>query len=164
MRKNTGGFTLMELMIVVAIIGILAVIAVPSYQQYILRANRAVAKTAIMRIAAQQESYYNDRKGYATALNVFSSDYGASTVFLGRDGRTQTSNTPAAIYQLTLATYSAASVADCSASGSPNALQYAIRATPVNSQAKDTKCLSLCYGSVGDKGTSAGSASDCWSR
>ena len=42
--------------------------------------------------------------------------------------------------------------------------QYAILATPVNAQTRDTKCQLLCYGSPGDKGATGTTSSDCWTR
>ena len=78
--KVSKGFTLMELMIVVAIIGLLAVIAYPSYLNYIIRANRAEAKAFMVAVAAKEElaqlnspaSGYiavADNAGFATALS-----------------------------------------------------------------------------------------------
>ena len=156
--RRPSGFTLIEAMIVVTILAIVAAVAFPSYSNYVLRSNRAVGKSAVMRIAGQQESFFTDRKQYATAL----ADVGAAG-FLRRDGNFQAANDGAAIYSVTLGTYTAATVANCTVAGPPSTAQYAIKLTPINSQARDTACGSLCYGSPGDKGRS-GSATDCWSR
>ena len=161
--RMRNGFTLIELMIVVTVLAIIAAVAFPSYGNYVLRANRAVAKSAALRIAGQQESFYSDRKQYATALNALSLEYAGATVFLRRDGSFQAGNTAEAIYSVTLGAYTAATVANCSVAGAATTAQYAILLTPVNSQARDTACGSLCYGSPGDKGRSGASA-DCWSR
>ena len=63
-----GGFTLSELMIVVAIIGVLAAIGLPSYDRYIIRSNRAVAKQFILSVASKQEQYLLDARQYATNI------------------------------------------------------------------------------------------------
>ncbi len=58
MRKNITGVTMLELMIVVAIIGLLSAIAVPSYRQYSVRAHRVDAQMQLIKIAAAQEKFY----------------------------------------------------------------------------------------------------------
>ena len=58
------GFTLIELMITVAIIGILAAIAYPSYQDSILKGRRAEGRTALLNLLQQQERYYTQTGSY----------------------------------------------------------------------------------------------------
>ena len=65
-RKNQyAGFTLIELMVTVAIIAILATVALPSYQNHVMRANRSAAASFLMEVANMQERYYLDARAYA---------------------------------------------------------------------------------------------------
>ena len=58
MKKNTAGFTLIELMIVVAIIGILSAIAYPSYTAHVLKGRRVIAQSELMAFVSAMEQYY----------------------------------------------------------------------------------------------------------
>jgi type IV pilus assembly protein PilE len=62
------GFTLIELMIVVAVIGILAAIAFPSYQSQIRKSNRAAAQAVLMDVANKQQFYLSSQREYADTL------------------------------------------------------------------------------------------------
>ena len=64
-KKNEKGFTLIELMIVIAIIGILAAIAIPQFSAYRTRANNSAAKADLRNAATAQEAYFVDNSIYA---------------------------------------------------------------------------------------------------
>jgi type IV pilus assembly protein PilE len=67
-RLKENGFTLIEVMIVVAVIAILATIAYPSYQDYIKRAKRAAAQAVLMDVAAKQHNYLLATRTYTDTI------------------------------------------------------------------------------------------------
>ncbi|MEE9102204.1 MULTISPECIES: type IV pilin protein [Pseudomonas] len=69
-RTKQGGFTLLELMIVVVVISILAAIAYPSYKQYVVRANRSEAQQFMLDIASRQQQYLMDARSYGTLTQL----------------------------------------------------------------------------------------------
>lgn len=64
-KKDERGFTLIELMIVIAIIGILAAIAIPQFSAYRKRSYNSSAQSDVRNIATAQEAYYVDNSTYA---------------------------------------------------------------------------------------------------
>jgi type IV pilus assembly protein PilE len=124
------GFTLLELLITVVIVGILAAIALPSYSQYVIRANRTQAKQFMADIANRQEQYLLDQRSYA------------GTVGSGGLGMTAPSET-AGLY-----TFAAAVGGnDCLGAALPTP-GYTITATAIGGQATDGD---LCLDSVNNK-------------
>jgi len=74
MVKNSG-ITLIELMVTLAIVAILAALAVPSYQQYIRKARRADAQSALVEFAGVAERIYTASNSYATVTLPASTDF-----------------------------------------------------------------------------------------
>lgn len=74
-RSSSSGFTLIELMITVAIVAILASIALPSYQQYIVRSKRSAAQAQMMDIANRQQQYLIANRNYADKAALTASGY-----------------------------------------------------------------------------------------
>jgi type IV pilus assembly protein PilE len=64
-RKSIRGLTLIELLMVIVIVGVLAAIAVPTYSNYMIRARRADAKTALEHVRAAQEMWRAEKGCYA---------------------------------------------------------------------------------------------------
>ena len=66
--KKIRGFSLLELMIVVAIIGILTAVAMPSYSRYVIRGKVAEAPTVLMDLQLRQEQFYQDNRAYKNGM------------------------------------------------------------------------------------------------
>lgn len=137
--KHATGFTLMELMIVVAIVGILAALVYPSYTESVRKSRRSEAKTALSDLAARQEQYMTNNKTYASTLAQ-----------LG----IVTATTPGGWYTLSAPTATTTIGTTITA--------YTLTAAPNNDQTRDTKCGSLTLTSTGVKGATGSLGRDCW--
>lgn len=69
-QKTSRGFTLIELMIAVAVIGILAAIAIPNYQQYVKKSRRTEAQAVMLDIQQKQEKYRVNNASYASTVSA----------------------------------------------------------------------------------------------
>lgn len=113
-RQTQRGFTLLELMVTVAIVGILAGVAYPAYQNQVRATRRADAQADLLQLASFMERFFTENSRY-------DQDMAANPVALPFSQSPQSSTNVA--YNLTLAAVNQAS--------------YTLRATPVNAQAGD---------------------------
>ena len=65
--RSAQGFTLVELLVVVAIVGILAAIVIPAYSNYVVRSKLSEVGAALSEAHLRQEQYYADNRNYGTA-------------------------------------------------------------------------------------------------
>jgi type IV pilus assembly protein PilE len=75
MRRRILGVTLVELVVVVAIVGILAAIALPSYQSFVIRGRRAEAKTQMVEIANREQQFLLAQRAYVNKAALEASGY-----------------------------------------------------------------------------------------
>ena len=122
--NKQNGFTLVELLVVVAIIGILAAVVVPGYQEYTLKAKRTDGQIGLMDMGDKQERYYSQN-------NIYASD--VATLF----GAAGSQFSPKDLYQLTVT------------SGDSNG--FVLTATAESDQADDTGCTVMTYSQAGTK-------------
>ncbi|WP_413664311.1 type IV pilin protein [Microbulbifer sp. CNSA002] len=113
--KNHGGFSLIELLIVIGIVGIIAGLAWPAYQSHILTSNRADAQGALMGLAQAMEQHFTQNGSYTGAADG-GADIGAPAIFPTEAPLDNSNKT----YDLTIQ--------------AANDSSYTIRATPKNSQ------------------------------
>jgi len=140
-----AGFTLIELMIVLAIVVILVTVALPSYRDYVLKSNRSLAEGVLLEVAGRQEQFFVNNNQYATLLTQLG--YSATTVGLNQERETGAAGS--GVYNLS---FSAAS-----------ATAFTAQALPTGGQADDVKCATLSLTHLGVKGaTGTGSTADCW--
>lgn len=140
-RRSASGFTLIELMIVVAVIAILAAIAYPSYQEYVMRSRRVEGQALLNDAAARQERWRAQNGSYMQPA------------------------TPADIAKLKLPNVDKSENGYYTLSIVADATSYTLTATRAGAQQADKKCGDFTLDSTGKKDiTSAttGTVADCW--
>jgi type IV pilus assembly protein PilE len=141
MKTMHQGFTLIELMITVAILGILLSVALPSYQSQVVRTKRAAAAGCVMELAQFMERVY--------ASNIrYDQNAGAATALPS----TSCQNDLSASYSFAFA------------AAQPTARTFTITATPAGGQAaRDASCGTLSIDQAGTKGVSGTNpVAQCW--
>ena len=150
-RKQQSGFTLMELMITVAIMGILSAIVYPSYVKSVQKGKRADAKVELLSIAQLQEGYFAQNMSYANTL---------STLGLAAD----TIDTDQREYTITIGDRIPS---NCDGTNATPCLSYRLDAIPLGrTQVNDTECPRFTLSSTGRKGAGSGASPEqirkCW--
>jgi type IV pilus assembly protein PilE len=87
-RKRVSGFTLPELMIVVAILALLAAIAYPSYRDHLRKSSRVAAQTELLELSAMQEKIFLNSNAFSAKVDTAYD--GSSAGGLGKTGSTST--------------------------------------------------------------------------
>lgn len=133
--RRVAGFTLIELMIVVAVVAILAAIAYPSYQDQIRKSRRAQAKADLTELAQMMERHHTIQNTYAD-MDMGDLPFAVSP----RDGKT--------FYNLSF-------------SAGPDQSSYTLQAAPINGQEAD-KCGTLTLNQAGIKTPNNAQVEGCW--
>ncbi len=140
MSNKSKGFTLIELMIVIAIVAIIAAVALPAYNDSVRKSRRADAKGALTEAAAMQERIYSESYSYVANAEL-------SRLVANSDGQSSREG------------YYTLAVSNAACSGPPYDC-YSITATAVGAQANDTNCATLTINHMGQKTSSP--STDCW--
>ena len=146
MSGTSRGFTLIELMVVAAIVAIIAAVGYPSYLSHVRKTARAEAKVRLLQVAQLQERYFTEQNTYtlniAGLLGVTGTVYSSST------------NDAGSKYQITVAPGSTGAIAT----------SYTLAAVPQGGQVDDTDCGTLLLQHTGKKEIymGSGTATKCW--
>ena len=141
-----SGFTLIELMIVIAVIGVLSAVAYPAYQTHVLRTHRAVAAACLQELALQMERRYTITMAYDQPAAL-----PAAACTAAAAGR----------YQFG---FGVAPGAAAGTQAGPAAASYLLQATPQGAQANDQGCgtLGLDHQGVRTRSGNAVDVQSCW--
>ena len=129
-----AGFSLIELMVVVAIVAILAAIAYPNYTDTVRRSNRSDARATLLQIAQSLERYFTENNTYAGAT-------------LGEDAATDVWPTDTSTENHYTISFSV----------DPSATAYTLQAAATGFQDKDTECATMTLSHLGVRAPAA-----CW--
>lgn len=137
--SRVNAFSLIEVLIVLAIMGILMAIAYPSYQNFVLRSHRASVQSEMQKIHSRQELYNVEHRQYASLSEL---GYMADSVGLNSDGKIVAAGTGRH---------------DLSMEADQPAGQFVIRASATAVQLADSDCITMTLNTNGDR-----TAEGCW--
>ena len=148
MSGKSRGFTLIELMVVAAIVAVLAAIGYPTYLNHVRKTARAEAKVRLLQVAQLQERYFTERNTYVTDIGPLLGLGVGATVY------SSSTNDAGSKYQITAAPGATGVIAT----------SYTLAAVPQGSQTGDTDCMTLLLQHTGKKEIYMGSstATKCW--
>lgn len=153
-KQQQHGFTLIEIMIVVAVIAIIAAFAYPSYVEQVRKSKRSDAQIGLQQIAQRQEAYFTRSFSYAKTLSQL--NYPADTI-----------DSPEGQYVQTISTVTPAT---CDGTRANACTAFVVRAQPKTgtSQVHDKTCATFTLDNLGRKqasnnaATPANTTGDCW--
>jgi type IV pilus assembly protein PilE len=143
MKNKTSGFTLIELMIAVAILGILAALAYPQYVEYVAKGKRSECRSALLLAAQKMEKFYSNNNTYPAAL--------------GDAGIASNSNDGNPGASCTLLPLTAATSTPPAAGGTP--ATFLLTATTTYN---DKYCSTLTLNQLSVKGGTGTDSTRCW--
>jgi type IV pilus assembly protein PilE len=144
-KSASAGFTLIELMVAVAVVGILATIAATSYQSQVQKSRRTDARSALLDLAGREEKLFSTTNAYsATPSDLGYAAAGVPFPIVIGSG----------YYNVNIV----------AAAPVPPALPaYTLTATAINAQASDARCKTLTLDQTGLQGsTGTGTPAECW--
>ena len=154
--KQQAGFTLIEVMIVVAIIALISAIAYPSYVEHVRKAKRSDAKIKLQEIAQLQESYFARNFTYAEKLSSLLNS--SSDTLLSDEG----------LYSLTISAANGEAGSACAGTRASPCTNFTVQALPQTgtTQIKDGHCSRFTLDNMGRKSAfdtaSADTTVQCW--
>lgn len=160
-RVTTAGYTLIEMMVAVAIVAVLALTALPSYRSHVLRTHRALARITLVDLAAKMEVERLRQGRYPASLDFHLAGRsgaipGAHHFTISAGGDVRTARDRVGLYEIRLEASPATTTPDA----------FRLTAIAINAQAGDRPCLVLSIDSTGRRLPVAGkgAAGDCWIR
>ncbi|WP_371377880.1 type IV pilin protein [Thalassotalea aquiviva] len=133
-RQPVNGFSLIELLVAIAIVGIIATIAMPTYTSFVSKSNRTEGQRELLKMANLQEQYFADNRKYTPNLSVLG--FSSNAVV-----------TESGYYQI-------------SATTTNNHTQFTLTAQALNAQAvNDSECKQL---TVTETGKKSATSENCW--